>query len=281
MDTPGISRLHAQQVRIGYEQRIVADDLRLEIPQGRITVVVGANGSGKSTILKAFARLLQPFAGSILLDGRDIHAVPTRELARRLSILPQSSSAPESLTVGELVSYGRFPHRRWLRPLGQADREMIRWALDVVGLNELRDRPVNALSGGQQQCAWIAMTLAQGSEYLLLDEPTSNLDACHQLEVMELLRRLNRQEGKTIVMVLHDLNLAARYADHMVAIAEGRVVIADGPDRVMTPEVLKQVYQVDACIMRDPRHGTPLCVAYLPDRSGPAAAAPTDRIGRA
>lgn len=264
MNTPGTSRLHARQLRIGYDQRIVVDDLRLEIPHGRITVIVGANGSGKSTILKAFARLLQPFAGAVMLDGQDIHALPTRALARRLSILPQASSAPESLTVGELVSYGRFPHRRWLRPLAPEDSAMIGWALAVVGLDGLRDRPVLSLSGGQQQCAWIAMTLAQGSEYLLLDEPTASLDACHQLEVMELLRRLNRQERRTIVMVLHDLNLAARYADHMVAVAAGRVVVADRPDRVMTPEVLQRVFGIDATILPDPRHGTPMCIAYLP-----------------
>jgi iron complex transport system ATP-binding protein len=276
METTAPGPLQSQHVRIGYDQHIVVDDLSLTIPQGRITVMVGANGSGKSTILKAFSRLLAPLDGAVLLDGQDIRSLRTRELAQRLSVLPQASQAPESLTVGELVSYGRFPHRRWLRPMDRTDGAMIRWALRVVGLEALEHRPVNALSGGQQQCAWIAMILAQGSSFLLLDEPTSNLDACHQLEVMELLARLNRDEGRTIVMVLHDLNLAARYAHHLVAIVGGRVVASGTPDEVMVPGTLKQVFGIDAHILRDPLRGTPLCVAYLPgpspDGHGPTAA---------
>lgn len=263
MEFSGMNSLHSRHLSVGYDGQVIVDDLHLGFAPGEITAIVGANGSGKSTLLKAFSRLLKPLNGAVFLDGKDIQATPTRELARRMSILPQTSYAPESLTVRELASYGRFPHRQWLRPLNGEDARMIQWALKVVGLDALQDRPVNSLSGGQQQCAWIAMTLAQGSAYLLLDEPTSNLDACHQLEIMELLVRLNREERKTIVMVLHDLNLAARYAHHMVALAAGRVVVADRPDRVMTPAVLKQVFGVEAHILRDPRCGTPVCVAYL------------------
>jgi iron complex transport system ATP-binding protein len=236
--------------------------LSVSIPPGEITAIVGANGSGKSTLLKTFARILKPFSGGVHLDGKEIHSTPTRELARRMSILPQKAQAPEALTVYELVSYGRYPHRRWLRGSSDDDASMTRWALDIVGLGDLRERPVNALSGGQQQRAWIAMTLAQGASYMLLDEPTSHLDTCHQLEIMELLAQLNRDEEKTVVMVIHDLNLAARYAHHMIALKDGRVVAAGSPENVMIVDLLATIFGIEAHVMRDPRHGTPMCIAY-------------------
>jgi iron complex transport system ATP-binding protein len=258
-----MNQLAAQHLDVGYGDRRVVEDLSLRIPPRLITTIVGANGSGKSTLLKAFSRILAPRAGVVELDGHDLHAMPSRELARRLSILPQNSQAPESLTVGELVAYGRYPHRRWLCAPSQEDAEMIGWALDVTALADLADRPVNSLSGGQQQRAWIAMTLAQGAEILLLDEPTSHLDTCHQLEVMELLADLNRQLEKTVVMVLHDLNLAARYSHHMIALKEGRIAAAGTPDEVMSERTLDEVFGITVHITRDPRTQAPICIAYL------------------
>jgi iron complex transport system ATP-binding protein len=261
------------ELAVGYDRLVVVPGLSVAVPEGKITAIVGANGCGKSTILKACARILRPLSGSVQLDGDDVHALPTRGLARRLSLLPQSPGAPESLTVRELVSYGRYPHRRWLGSGHPDDAEMVDWALRVTGTGEFADRPVHSLSGGQQQRAWIAMTLAQGAEVMLLDEPTSHLDTCHQLEVMELLARLNRDAGKTVVMVLHDLNLAARYAHHMLAIKDGRAVAEGTPAQVMTEGHLMEVFGIRARIIPDPQTGTPLCIAYLPDppASGDAA----------
>jgi iron complex transport system ATP-binding protein len=263
-----MSYLTATNLRLGYDDHVVIQALNTAIPRGQITAIVGANGSGKSTLLKAFARILAPMAGDVCLDGRSIHSTPTRRLARRLSILPQNPSAPDGLTVYELVSYGRFPHRRWLASLSAVDMRIIDRALQAAELDELRDRPIDSLSGGQQQRVWIAMTLAQGAECMLLDEPTSHLDLSHQLEVMELLTRLNEGERKTVVMVLHDLNLAARYADNMIALRDGRIVVSGSPAEVMTSENLAEVFGVDAHIARDPRTGAPICVAYMAAESG-------------
>jgi iron complex transport system ATP-binding protein len=275
-----IQSLAAQRLDVGYGETLVIRELSLEIPVGEITAIVGANGSGKSTLLKAFSRILTPQGGVVELDGEDLHALSSRALAHRLSILPQNANAPESLSVAELVSYGRYPHRRWLGALTRDDTEMIHWALGVTSLTELHDRPVNSLSGGQQQRVWIAMTLAQGAEILLLDEPTSHLDTCHQLEVMELLAELHQQFGKTVVMVLHDLNLAARYATHMVALKEGRVVAAGTVDQVMTEPILEDVFGIEAHIARDPRTNTPVCVAYLQQRSDESPTWKTQGLGR-
>jgi iron complex transport system ATP-binding protein len=260
-----MSTLATLELSAGYDDQVVVPGLTLTVPEGKVTAIVGANGCGKSTILKACARILRPLAGSVYLDGDDVHALPTRGLARRLSILPQSPSAPESLTVRELVSYGRYPHRRWFGSDSPDDAEMVTWALDATGMADFATRPVHALSGGQQQRAWIALTLAQGADVLLLDEPTSHLDTCHQLEVMELLARLNRDAGKTVVMVLHDLNLAARYAHHMLAIKDGQVAAEGAPAQVMTEMHLLNVFGIRARIIPDPRTGTPLCIAYLPE----------------
>lgn len=266
-----MSALATVSLAAGYDRVVVVPELSVVVPPGQITVIVGANGCGKSTILKACARILRPLAGAVQLDSDDVHAMATRALARRLSILPQAPSAPESLTVRELVSYGRYPHSRWLGSGHPDDTTMIDWALNATGTTEFAARPVHSLSGGQQQRAWIAMTLAQGADLLLLDEPTSHLDTCHQLEVMELLARLNREAGKTVVMVLHDLNLAARYAHHMLAIKGGRVVAAGTPREVMTVATLKEVFGIRARIISDPDTGAPLCIAYLPESPAPTA----------
>lgn len=257
-----MNHLHSQNLSVGYDDTIVLDDLSVHVPPGQITAIVGSNGSGKSTLLKTFARILKPFAGYVYLDGQTIHATSTKKLARRMSILPQNPHVPEALSVYELVSYGRYPHRKWLQGPNDDDVKMIRWALEIVDLLDLQDRPVCALSGGQQQRVWIAMTLAQGASYMLLDEPTSHLDTCHQLEIMELLKQLNRQESKTIVMVLHDLNLAARYADHMIALRDGEIATFGSPKNVMTEDTLFQIFGIDAHIIPDPRTGSPMCIAY-------------------
>lgn len=258
------NELHSQDLSVGYDQTVVIDQLSMRVPSGKLTAIVGANGSGKSTLLKTFSRILRPFGGAVYLDSQDIHAMPTRELARRISILPQRPQAPEALTVYELVSYGRYPHQRWLVGSNAEDARMVTWALNTVSLGELADRPVLSLSGGQQQRVWIAMVLAQGASCMLLDEPTSHLDTCHQLEIMDLLSRLNSEERKTIIMVLHDLNLAARYAHHIVAMKNGRVVAEGTPLQILTPAILREVFRIEAKMFADSQTGTLICVPLNP-----------------
>jgi iron complex transport system ATP-binding protein len=260
--------LEACDLSLSYDGRMVVEGLQLAIANGTITAIVGANGSGKSTILKALARLLVPARGAVYLDGKAIHREPTRQIARRLAFLPQRADCPEGLTVRELVASGRFPYRPAFGGLTRRDEEVIDWALAVVGLEDLAGRAAVALSGGERQCAWIAMALAQQTETLLLDEPTTFLDVRHQLEVLDLTQRLHREQGKTVIMVLHDLNLAARYADRMVAIRDGRLLASGSPDEVMRPEMLRELFGIDAVVLRDPRRGTPICVAYGPPSPG-------------
>ena len=257
-----MSTLSSHQLAVGYDREIVIPELSVHLSTGKFTAIVGANGCGKSTLLKALARLLRPSAGTVRLNAADILAIPSRTLAQRLSILLQSSTAPESLTVRELVAYGRYPHRRWMAAGHPDDAKVIHWALDVTGIQSLAARPVNSLSGGQQQRAWIAMTLAQGADILLLDEPTNHLDIAHQLETMELLMRLNREQLKTVVMVLHDVNLAARYADQIIVLHQGRILTQGTPEEVLTAETLREAFGVDAFITRDPRYDRPFCITY-------------------
>ncbi|MDZ7704728.1 MAG: ABC transporter ATP-binding protein [Trueperaceae bacterium] len=257
-----MANLHTEHLSLGYYEHLIVRDLNLTLPVGKVIALVGANGSGKSTILKALARVLRPREGAAYLDGKAIHALSTKKVAQRLAILPQNPDAPEGLRVRELVSYGRFPHQRGFNGLGPEDRDIIDWALSMTGMTVFADRPVGNLSGGQRQRAWIAMALAQGTDVLLLDEPTTFLDMAHQLEVLELLSRLNRDEGRTIIMVVHDLNHASRFAHHMVAIAEGTIAAEGSPAEVMTPEILRQVFAIDADIITDPRTGVPLCIPY-------------------
>ncbi|SIO85278.1 ABC transporter ATP-binding protein [Nocardiopsis sp. JB363] len=250
--------LLVQDLTLGYQDRVVIDTLDLAIPPGRITAIVGANACGKSTLLRSMSRLLVPKGGRVLLDGKQVHRMPSKEVARTLGLLPQSPIAPEGITVGDLVGRGRHPHQRVLTRWSREDDEAVAEALDATGITDLVDRPVDELSGGQRQRVWIAMALAQHTDLLLLDEPTTFLDVSHQVEVLDLLTDLNRSLGTTIVLVLHDLNLAARYADHLVALAEGRLHAEGPPERVLTPETVESVFGLRSRIITDPTSGKPL-----------------------
>lgn len=255
-------RLHTTELNIGYGDTAIVNDLNLTVPTGQITALVGANGSGKSTILKTMARLMKPKSGGVLLDGQSIHSQSTKQVAKQLAILPQNPTAPDGLTVSELVAYGRFPHQKGFGTMTSEDKSIIQWSIEVTGMTDFYDRPVDQLSGGQRQRAWIAMALAQQTEILFLDEPTTFLDMAHQLEVLHLLHKLNKEEGRTIIMVVHDLNHASRYAHHIVAIKSGTVISEGTPQQVMTKDVLRKVFGIEADIVPDPRTGVPLCLPY-------------------
>lgn len=246
------------QLSAGYGETDILHSLDLEIPPGRITVIVGANASGKSTLLRTMSRLLAPRRGQVLLDGRSIHQTPTRELARTLGLLPQSPIAPEGILVDDLVRRGRHPHRTIFSRWSRDDEAAVQSALGATRVSDLAERAVDELSGGQRQRVWIAMALAQQTDILLLDEPTTFLDINHQIEVLDLLIDLNRARGTTIVMVLHDLNLAARYADHLVALAGGRVHVAGPPEQVLTEDTVSAVFGLRSRILTDPTSGRPM-----------------------
>lgn len=260
------SRLWAERVRLAYDDRVVVDELDLDIPHGEVTAIVGPNACGKSTLLRALARLLRPVGGRVVLDGDEIQRLPTKEVARRLGLLPQSPIAPEGITVVDLVARGRSPHQSLLRQWSRDDEREVRAALDATGTGELADRAVDELSGGQRQRVWIAMALAQETDLLLLDEPTTFLDIAHQIDVLDLLAGLN-ERGRTIVVVLHDLALACRYADHVVAMCDGAVVAAGRPHDVITPDIVRTVFGLEAVVIDDPVAGTPLVVPVGPARS--------------
>ncbi|REJ11146.1 ABC transporter ATP-binding protein [Halobacillus trueperi] len=255
-------RMSMQDLGIAYGEVKIVEDLNLHIPEGEITTIIGPNGCGKSTILKTMSRLLEPKSGVVYLDGKAIHKESTKQIAKKMAVLPQTPQAPSGLTVYELVSYGRFPHQRGFGKLTDEDRDIIQWALEVTGVLQFSERPIDALSGGQRQKVWIAMALAQGTELLLLDEPTTYLDLAHQLEVLTLLEKLNKEEGRTIVMVLHDLNHAARFADHLVALNSGKIIKEGTAHEVMTSSVLRRVFNIDAAIVTDPRTHRPALITY-------------------
>lgn len=254
------ARLRAEDVRLAYGDRVVVDGVTLAVPTGRTTVVVGPNGCGKSTLLRGLGRLLEPRSGSVLLDGEEIGSLPTREVARRLGLLPQQPIVPEGVSVLELVERGRHPHHGLFRTWGRADEEAVAEALERTDLVHLAAVPVDSLSGGQRQRVWLAMVLAQATPVLLLDEPTSFLDIAHQLDVLDLVRGLCDDHGTTVVMVLHDLAMAARYADHLVAMRDGQVVAEGTPAEVVTPEVIEAVFGVGAHVIPDPETGTPVVI---------------------
>jgi len=252
--------LRAEHLRLAYERLEVVADLSVTIPPGRITAIVGANACGKSTLLRGLARLLKPAGGIVQLDGRNIHELPTKELAAKLGILPQTPVAPEGITVADLVARGRYPHQTWLRQWSSADEQAVAEALEATATLELAERPVDELSGGQRQRVWIAMALAQGTEILLLDEPTTFLDLAHQVEVLDLLVDLNRRDGRTIVLVLHDLNHACRYSHHLIAMRRGAIVTEGRPSEVVTRELVREVFALACQIAPDPVCGTPMVI---------------------
>lgn len=254
--------LSTHKLNVSYTQQQVIHSLDLKLPAAKVSVLIGSNGCGKSTLLRAMARLLRPQSGAVILDGMDIHASSTAQVARRLAILPQIPIAPEGISVRQLVSLGRFPYQSWLRQGSAEDERQVDEALRLTGTDALQHRPVDALSGGQRQRVWIAMTLAQATDTLLLDEPTTYLDLAHQIEVLELLRDLNQTHGKTIVMVLHDLNLASRYADHLVAVHDGRVYAQGAPGDIMTEALVNKVFNLQCRIIEDPFFRSPLCIPF-------------------
>ncbi|KPU44425.1 putative siderophore transport system ATP-binding protein YusV [Oxobacter pfennigii] len=252
--------IEAVELKITYDKNTVVDEFSLLINKGEVLSLIGPNGSGKSTVLNTISRLLKQTSGAVLLDGQDIHLLPTREVAKKLSVLSQHQATPPDFTVRELVGYGRMPHKRWYEEKTFEDEEIICWAIEQTRLEGLSDRMVNTLSGGERQRAWIAMALAQRPEILLLDEPTTFLDICHQMEVMELIKRLNKELDITVVMVLHDLNQAARYSERLAVLNNGQLVAQGKAEDVLTRELLRDVYQVEADVKLDERTGKPVFV---------------------
>ena len=249
-----------RELNVGYGGSLVLKQINLQIPAGAITAVVGANASGKSTLLRALARTLRPQSGGVYLDGVDLASLPARSLAQRISLLPQAPRAPEGISVGDLVRRGRYPHQRFLRQYTSADERAVQGALELADLVELSERPIDQLSGGQRQRAWLAMVLAQDAATMLLDEPTTYLDISHQVEMLELLTELNARDGRTVVMVLHDLNQACRYATNLVGMANGRIVATGTPTSVVTEDLISKAFGLEALILEDPLTRTPLCV---------------------
>ncbi|MBY7143933.1 ABC transporter ATP-binding protein [Virgibacillus sp. NKC19-3] len=254
--------LSATDLTLGYGENIIIDDLDIAIPKGEITVLIGANGSGKSTLLRSLARLLKPKGGNVILDGENIAKMGTKEVAKELSILPQGPVTPEGLSVMELVKQGRHPHRGFLKQWSKEDEDAVHHALESTNMLDLKDRPVDSLSGGQRQRAWIAMTLAQETDAILLDEPTTYLDMAHQIDVLDLLFDLNEKDGRTIIMVLHDLNLACRYAHHVVSIKDKQVYAKGKPEEIVTCNLVHDVFQMKCDVTYDPRFGTPMCIPH-------------------
>ncbi|MBT2659511.1 ABC transporter ATP-binding protein [Bacillus sp. ISL-45] len=254
--------IETEKLTLSYGDSIIINELDIKIPKGEITVFIGGNGCGKSTLLRSIARLLKPQAGAILLEGEAISKLSTKEVARKMAILPQSPSAPEGLTVLQLVKQGRYPYQTWLKQWSEEDERSVENALKATGIDHLKDRTVDSLSGGQRQRAWIAMTLAQDTDIILLDEPTTYLDMTHQIEILDLLFELNENEGRTIVMVLHDLNLACRYAHNIVAIKDQKIFDQGKPEVVINCGLVKHVFGMDCEVTIDPLFGTPLCIPH-------------------
>lgn len=254
--------LETSSLTLGYGDSIIIEELNCKIPKGEITVFIGGNGCGKSTLLRSLARLLKPQTGSIILDGASIANMQTKEIAKQLAILPQGPEAPEGLTVLQLVKQGRYPYQSWLNQWSEEDEQKVHEALHATGMATLAERQIDSLSGGQRQRAWIAMTLAQDTDTILLDEPTTYLDMTHQIEILDLLFELNEREKRTIVMVLHDLNLACRYAHNIVAVQNKTIYTQGKPEDVITRDLVSKVFRMECQITSDPIFGTPLCIPY-------------------
>ncbi|MGP3978740.1 ABC transporter ATP-binding protein [Streptomyces sp. 8N114] len=256
----GDPRLTGHRLTLAYDQRTIAAELDVAVPDRSFTVVVGPNACGKSTLLRALSRMLKPAEGQVLLDGSDIAGIPAKALARTLGLLPQSSTAPDGITVADLVARGRYPHQGLLRQWSRDDERVVAESMAATGVEKLGDRFVDELSGGQRQRVWIAMALAQQTPLLLLDEPTTYLDIAHQIEILDLCARLHEEEGRTLVAVLHDLNHAARYATHLIAMRDGRIVAQGDPREVVTAELVEEVFGMPCRVIDDPETGTPLVV---------------------
>jgi iron complex transport system ATP-binding protein len=252
--------LSAKDLTVGYDKKMISEHLDLEVPEGMLTAIIGPNACGKSTLLRALSRLLKPQSGAVLLDGKDIHAQPAKQVARRLGLLPQSSVAPDGITVADLVARGRFPHQTLIRQWSAADEAAVVAAMAATGVTDLSGEMVDTLSGGQRQRVWVAMVLAQQTPIVLLDEPTTFLDIAHQIELLELCVRLNREQRSTMVAVLHDLNQASRYADHIVVMKAGRIVVQGDPRAVITAELIEDVFGLGCRIIDDPETHTPLVI---------------------
>jgi len=258
----GNHAIETNSLTLSYGNTKIIDELELHIPKGEVTVFIGGNGCGKSTLLRSIARLLKPKSGAILLEGEDIAKLPTKDIARKMAILPQSPAAPEGLTVLQLVKQGRYPYQTWIKQWSKEDEEKVMAALAATNLTELKDRAVDSLSGGQRQRAWIAMVLAQDTDTILLDEPTTYLDMTHQIEILDLLFELNETEQRTIVMVLHDLNLACRYAHNVVAIKDQKIYAQGKPEHIVNCQMVKHVFGMECEVTIDPLFGTPMCIPY-------------------
>ncbi|HEM6509392.1 ABC transporter ATP-binding protein [Streptococcus sp. 2018WUSS102] len=257
-----MSSIQAENIQVSYDNRIIIDELSTSIPKGNITTIIGANGCGKSTLLKALTRIIPVQEGTIYLDGQAISQLPTKEVAKKLALLPQVLEATEGISVYELVSYGRFPHQNGLGHLTDQDREKINWALEVTQTAPYARLPVDDLSGGQRQRVWIAMALAQDTDTIFLDEPTTYLDLNHQLEVLELLKELNQSRQKTIVMVLHDVNLSARFSDYMIAMKEGDIRYHGSVSNIMTTEILRDIFSIEPQLMQVTGQDYPILLTY-------------------
>lgn len=254
--------IQVKDLTVAYEDKVIIENMNLSIPKGEISIIIGANGCGKSTLLKTIARILKPKKGNIFIHGKNVKESKPKALAREMAVLPQSPVCPDGLTVKELIAYGRFPHQKTMAGLSIHDNEMIEWAIKETGLTEFADRPVDSLSGGQRQRAWIAMTLAQETDLILLDEPTTYLDMSYQLEVLLLLQKLNREKKITIVIVLHELNNACRFANHIIGLKKGKVVCEGKPSDVITTASLKEIYGIDAVLQMSERGDYPICMEF-------------------
>ena len=251
-----------RRLKVGYDGVIIVPGFDVELRKGKITSIIGANGCGKSTVLKAIGRILPAEGGTVIVNDVDIKTMKSRDVAKWLAILPQTPTAPGTLTCEELVAYGRYPYQKGMGRLTKEDRDVVSWALEATGMLEFRQREIACLSGGLRQRVWVAMALAQQTNIVLLDEPTTYLDLSHQLEVLEILKHLNREQGTTIVMVLHDLNLASRYSDYLLAMKDGQIARYGTPEEVMTRDVLAECFFIDGDVVTDRRSGKPVCLSY-------------------
>lgn len=269
-----MSQLKAQSLSVSYGETTILDNLNVEIPEGKVTVFIGKNGCGKSTLLSTFARIQKPVSGSIQLDHQNIRKLSNKKVAQKMALLPQAPVTPEGMTVLQLVKQGRYPYQSWLNQWSEDDEAAVKRSLQVTGIEELVERQVDSLSGGQRQRVWIAMVLAQDTDIILLDEPTTYLDLSHQIEILDLLYDLNKKENRTIVMVLHDLNLACRYADHVIAIQDKKVYAEGPPEEVMNCDLVKNVFDMNVNIVQCPLFGTPMCIPHGKGRHLEAVPAP-------